>query len=51
MARLLEEDDALSEEKATDEKLTEIVETAANPEAEEGEEEEEEDRKPVKKRK
>jgi ferritin-like metal-binding protein YciE len=49
-AELLEENDALDlleetleEEKATDEKLTEIAETAANPEeeAEEGEEEEE----------
>ena len=56
-ARLLEESEAedlleetLSEEKETDEKLTEIAETAANPEAEEDGDEEEEE-KPAKKRK
>ena len=56
-ARLLEESEAedlleetLSEEKETDEKLTEIAETAANPEAEEDGDEEEE-QKPAKKRK
>lgn len=56
-AELLEETEAadllqetLDEEKATDEKLTEIAETAANPEeeAEEGEAEEEEEDEPVK---
>jgi ferritin-like metal-binding protein YciE len=54
-AELLEESDAvdlleetLDEEKATDEKLTEIAETAANPEeeAEAGEEESEEEEEP-----
>ncbi|MDB6053391.1 MAG: hypothetical protein JWN25_914 [Verrucomicrobiales bacterium] len=54
-ARLLEQDDALElleqtleEEKATDEKLTEIAESAANPEA--GEEEEGEEESPGNKR-
>jgi ferritin-like metal-binding protein YciE len=57
-ARLLDESDArelleetLSEEKETDEKLTEIAETAANPEADEEGEDEEEEEKPARKRK
>lgn len=57
-ARLLDETEAeellettLSEEEETDEKLTEIAETAANPEAAEGDDEEEKKRKPAKKRK
>src|SRR5688500_999266 len=53
-ARLLEESEAeelleetLAEEKETDERLTEIAETAANPEAEEEGENEEEEKKPA----